>query len=55
VSASRALESLAEAHALLRDAALEERPLPEVVDAALPLIERAQLAIYAMGDEQKSG
>lgn len=47
-----AQESLQDVHALLRSAALESRPLGDVVDAALSFIERAQQALIAARDER---
>ena len=46
-------ESLDELHELLRYAAREHRPLDEIIDPALSLVERARSALYAMRDEQR--
>jgi len=45
-----ARKSLEEGHALLRSATLENRPLGDVVDAALSFIERAQSSLVALRD-----
>jgi hypothetical protein len=45
-------ESLNELHELLRYAAREHRPLEEVIDPALSLVERARSALYAMREQQ---
>ena len=45
-------ESLDELHKLLRYAAREHRPLEEVIDPALSLVERARSALYAMREKQ---